>query len=51
MKESKKTCAECKHVKSLGEIVGRCMEQPYEFLFCKLHDCSHACDSYRKGKQ
>ena len=43
-------CKECKHVKELDTISGRCLQDRKIALFCKLNDSTHVCDHYRKKK-
>ncbi len=45
------TCRECREVKELDCIVGRCMRDPYIFKFCKLDDKEHICRHHKTGKK
>lgn len=44
-----KKCRECKNVKILDDIVGRCMFEEVPATFCRLDEATHVCDDYKEN--
>ena len=43
-----KLCIDCRSVKPLDDIVGRCMAVKTGMQFCKLREPSHVCKKFKR---